>query len=282
MLSTWIGLGIALLGGILATWGYRRHGYHELVSETPTSQVVEVDEPGTVELSGTVEPIEDEGTIDAPLSQRECLVAGWEVEEWDESGDGSSWNDVAEGYRSVPFRLDDGSGHVRVDPGRDAARAGLLSGGLDLGDLAHSITVDDVTVDFRNIPVQHQVAPDEQNPVVRRFESSVSAVHEQTGSITNLVDIGTAHGERKYHEATIEPGDDVYLLGNVTPQDGRTADQVHVRPADATVTPDGEAPFVLSTRSEDELLSATRVGLPAFAIGLLFLGFGLVMAAGLV
>lgn len=281
--SLWLGLGLVALGGLATVWGHTRNEYNRLVSDTPTSRVLDVDEPGLVELEGTVRTVGDgEETMASPLQEADCVVAGWEVDEWDERGDSSHWQPVAEGYDSVPFELDDGSASVRVEPGVDADSGGITGRLADVGDLDHSVRTEEATVDFDRLPVRAQVAPDERTAQVESFENQVPAVRPQTDSITNIVDVGNAHGERKYKEATIEPGDDVYVLGHVEPKAGDAGDAVRLRPEDAVVTPAGDERFVLSQRGEEALLDATRFGRVAFLGGLAVVCLGLLVGSGVV
>jgi len=81
-LRFWVGVIALVLGGAAVAWGYRRRAYNGIISDTPTSRVLDVTGPGVVELEGEVRTVDDVGTMAAPLSGEECVVAGWEVEEW--------------------------------------------------------------------------------------------------------------------------------------------------------------------------------------------------------
>lgn len=273
-MSLGIGLLTLLLGGLGVAWGHNRRSYHQVVAGTETTRALDVDSPGLVELKGEVVPVDDDGTMRAPLSGERCVAAGWEVEEWSESGKSSSWNTLGSGYDAVPFLVDDGSARIRVEPGTGSDATDWTSG-LSIGDLDHSVSVNGATLDFDRLATVHQVEPDDPTPrAVENFEASVPGVHEQSGSMFSPLDFGTKHGERKYNEGTVDPGDDVYLLGTVTPADGDGHPDRRLRPDDAVIVP-GDDEFILSTRTEDELRSKSRWGLPVMAAG------GVVMAAGL-
>ncbi|MFC6953828.1 hypothetical protein [Halorubellus litoreus] len=271
-----------VLGGFATTWGYKRRAYHQAIAGTPTSRILDVDEPGLVEVKGeVVEAADGNSKLQAPLSGTACVAAGWEVEEWDETGDNSDWRTIAEGYDSVPFRVDDGSAEIRVEPGADADSSSWTSN-VSLGDLDHSVSVDGKTLDFQTLGVRHQVAPDDPKPArVEEFELRAPGIDEQTGSMFNAIDFGNAHGERKYSEGVVEPGDSVYLLGTVEPTDGDAHPDRRLRPEDAVVTPAGDDEFILSTRSEDELLSKARYGLPAMVVGAMVMAASVLYAVGL-
>ena len=113
------------------------------------------------------------------------------------------------------------------------------------------------------------------------------AVGRQTGSITNLVDIGNAHGDRRFSQGTIRAGDEVYLLGYARPRDGdereRAADDpvsVRLRPGSTVVTPPPEGEdgaFIVSERDEQRLLSESRWGRAVLVAGLFAVVVGLAL-----
>lgn len=291
----------ALLGGVVlavggaaaSVWGWRRDTRHQLIDDTPTTDVRNITEPGIVELSGEVVPAPDAGDepFTAPFSgTKNCVVAGWEVEDWDERGDYSNWRTEGDGIRAVPFYLDDGTDRVLVDPGRrhSDGTAGFLETLGDLGDFSASISVGDVVADFERFPVVAEVGVDEEPPDrIARFVAGERAVGRQTGSITNLVDIGNAHGDRRFSQGTIRAGDEVYLLGYAQPRDGderaRAADDpvsVRLRPDTAVVTPPPEGEdgaFIVSERDERRLLSESRWGRAVLVAGLFAVVAGLAL-----
>jgi len=276
-MSVLIGLLVVAAGGVGVVWGYNRRSYQQAVAGTETTRALDVDEPGVVELKGEVVEVDGDGSrMEAPLSGEPCVAAGWEVDEWNESGKSSSWHTIAEGYESVPFLVDDGSARIRVEPGADSDASNWTTN-LPLGDLDDSVSVDGATLDFQSLAVRHQVAPDDPKPArVEAFERRAPGIDEQSGAMLDVLDFGTAHGERKYKEGVVRPGDDVYLLGTVEPTHRDAAENVRLRPEDAVVRPTGEDEFILSTRTEDDLLRKTRWGLPAMILG------GIVSATGVV
>lgn len=147
-----------------------------------------------------------DGTTTAPVSGRECLVYTYEVERYARGYRGHVWDPVARGQDGVPFELADGSGAVTVDPDG----ADIVTGGA----------------------VNVEKAADE----------------EPTPALAALNDVaGVSDGDRlRYTEATIEPGDPVYVLGEATQSGGRAAaDRLTVRSTEETpgviVTGDREA-----------------------------------------
>jgi hypothetical protein len=266
-MAPWIGILLVLVGLVVTVWGVGRASLYRTITGTPTSSVLDVDGPGRVELEGTARPT-DGRTTEGPLTGREALATGWRVEEWDERGDNAHWNEVAEGYDSVPFELDDGSASIRVDPGSDASASGFVDA-LDMGDLSHSVGVGETTVDFRTLETVDQIPPDGAKPGrIARFEQTEPTVDEHTGSITNVVDVGKKHGERRYHEGRIEPGEEVYLLGTVRAQDDGVGAGGHFRRSNAEAAAAADEPFLLSERDQSALRSATRLGFVGVVAGL--------------
>jgi hypothetical protein len=252
-----------LFGAVAVHWGYRRRRYDGVVAGTPRRDVADVEEPGFVRVEGEVTSVADgESPVSAPFSGESCVVAGWRVADWDERGDAESWRRVGEGYESVAFELDDGTGVVRVEAG-SGANDGRYD---DPGGFANSVVVENVNVDLGRFRREHQVAPGEERPSeVRTFETGNRVLPEQAGSVTNAVDVGAAHGERRYREATIERGDSVVVLGYANPtSDGGPASGG----SDAVLRPAEDGEFVLSVRSGEQLQDLTRWWWPAIVVGL--------------
>lgn len=129
-----------------------------------------------VELTGTARPHEE--TSISPFTNTECLVHEWEAERYHGGGRGPNWITLDSGEKRHPFRLEDETGTVLIDP----------NGG----------TVEWTTEDTI------EVAPDESPPaMVRSYleeTESVDAEHER---------------KRKYTEKRLEPGEDIHVLGPV-------------------------------------------------------------------
>jgi hypothetical protein len=79
---------------------------------TPTGQVG----PGPVVLEGTATVAPGEGTVEAPFTGTEAVLARAEVTRLrDQEDPGRTFETVYEDERRVPFLVDDGSGGVRVE-----------------------------------------------------------------------------------------------------------------------------------------------------------------------
>ncbi|SIR46828.1 E3 Ubiquitin ligase [Haladaptatus litoreus] len=210
----------------------------------------------------------------------DTLLAAWEVKEWSESGGTENWQTLASGIRSVPFVVNDGTGEIRVDIG-DRVDDGTDWLPNERAIANNGTAVDDLTCIFKDWPVTEVGAESETPQYIREFITGESSVGEQSGSITNLVDVGNSHGDRRYYEQTLSPGDDIYLLGNVHAERGATTP---LQADDAVIEPvDGER-FVISDRDEDELtneLSGNYRRSLALSGGLVVLGIGLIIATAL-
>lgn len=245
------GLVLGLLGIGVAYQGWKKRRQHQLVTETPTTEIRSIDDEGRVELKGTVTgPADDEEGFVAPISNEDgTLLAAWEMQEWSEHGDHSEWNIMASGVHSVPFLIDDGTDSVRVAI-EDRADGGTDWMPSDRGLASEGTAVDGVVCEFEEFPSVTIDAESEPPQHIREFVKGETSVSEQTGSITNLIDVGNAHGDRRYHEQTLRKGNDTYVLGHVRANEGAT---MPLHPEDVVVTPDEEEKFIISDQTEAEL-----------------------------
>lgn len=274
------GLGACVFGLLAVRNGWRRRRQHRLVTGTDTSAIRDIDAEGRVEIEGeVVGPADGSEPFTSPVDRRNgTVLAAWEVEEWNESRDNHRWETVASGIRSRPFVVDDGTDRVRVAVGdRRFESQHLVGTGSSASE--GNVTVDDIVCEFEvGAPVE--VGAESETPAhIRRFVDGESGLAEQTGSITNVVDVGRAHGDRRYYEGTLAAGDDVYVLGHVAADEDATTP---LRPEDATVTPvDGE-PFVVSDRGEAALRDRLSDYGGRLVLGAILLAIGVgALAAGL-
>lgn len=278
------GLFSLLVAGVVGRYGWRQRRHRALVTETPTTAVRDLDEEGLVELEGEVAAAE---TFESPIGGDEAVLSAWEVEEWDERGESEMWETRATGVYATPFALDDGTGEVRVEvgdhvEGEDDGGFDVQVGALDVDRLLSTgVSVDDVFCSFERFPVATSVPPDAEPPErVAEFVRGEAGVSTQTDSITNVLDLGNAHGERRYYEATVEPGQEIYLLGEAQAVPDATyplgPDDVVVRP------PAGDGSLIVSDRSEEALVS--ELGQYRWAVGaaavLGAVGVGLLLVGG--
>lgn len=109
-------LGVALVSGAAAALRWLRLA--RLIEDTPTSRIRSAAQ-GYVELAGRGVPLAGTQNL-APLTQRPCIWWRYRISKKTESGGvknrRTSWQTVASGRSSVPFLLDDESGHCIVKP----------------------------------------------------------------------------------------------------------------------------------------------------------------------
>lgn len=273
-MSTHFGFALLLLAVPLGLHGWRKAGWHDVVSGTPTTAVRQIDESGLVELKGTVHA---DGLLESPIGGRECVFAVWTVEQWDETGENGSWTTVATGITAMPFELDDGSDRVTVDVGSRSSSGGSLTDVNDMLDES-SVAVDDVLCVFGRFPVVTRHGPDAPPQRIREFTARHRTISEPTDLLLDRFDRGTPHGMRRYYEQVVAPGDDIYLLGEVDPDPGATRP---LHPEDVTVRVPEEDEFVLSDLPEERLnerLGRDRLYLP---LAVLLAVVGAVLVFGL-
>jgi hypothetical protein len=230
-----------------------------LVTETPTTDIRNISSEEQIELAGEISgPVDSDG-FTSPIGQTDdTVLAAWEAEEWDESGDhGGDWRTLASGIDSTPFHLNDGTDQVRV---------------------AIENRADDVVREWGEFPVVETVGVDDDSSAhIEEFESEHD-VSEQSGSVTNVVDVGNAHGDRRYSERALGSGEEIYLLGHARAADGATTP---LHPENAVVTPVDDGTFIISDLSEDvltdQLSTSYRLWLAGGASAVI-LGIGLVIA----
>lgn len=245
------GLAGCLFGGIAAYSGWKRRKMHQLITGTETTKIQQISDEGRVKIEGQIVGSGDEDdAFTSPISQTEQAVfTAWEVEEWNEGGNRSSWDTLASGVYSTPFVIDDGTDQIRVSI-EDRVYEGNDWLSIDDSVATEGTTVDGVTCDFDSFPALEVDAESESPEHIRRFFEGESGLSEQSGSIRNLVNVGNAHGDRRYHEGILTAGDDVSILGHVRAEDDATTP---LQPEEAVITPAKDEPFVVSDHQEDAL-----------------------------
>lgn len=230
---------LALVGGIAGMiHGFRRRKQRNLMQETPT-QDIESLSVGVAEVNGTATTHPEHGTIPAPFSNEECLVAQWEIEEYESDDDGGHWRSVAHGVESVPFYIDDGTGKLLVDP--------------------HQESLFDVK---EHTEPQISVDADEEPPgPVREFIQREPSVGVADEPLLNILDFGTAEGDRRYHHHLVRPDETVYAFGYVEPREGVSSPD---NPANLVLrkTPEEDADlepmFMISDKTESQLVAERK------------------------
>ncbi|WP_254863502.1 E3 ubiquitin--protein ligase [Halovivax gelatinilyticus] len=231
-------LAVAVASAV-ALYGLRELRLAHLILRTETDSVLETPNGGYVELRGTVEPAA--GALESPFTGTACVAYEYAVEEERSSKNGSSWTTISAGDEYVPFRLDDGSGSVLVEPPGADFR-------LDRDD---RIRVDGGT----EPPARIGAYIDWSEDVDCQNESVDLRLFElRTGS------------DRRFIERRLDVGDEAHVLGyaRFDTDVGRAAGQVNaaVGVGESSLADDRFArlrhrlfgfPFVVSDRSERRL-----------------------------
>jgi hypothetical protein len=208
------------------------------MEETETTAIRDL-EPGPVEVKGTVHGTDDATLQQSPIDGTEALAVHTEVKELHSDGNGpGNWQTVFEDQRVEPMFIDDGTSEVLVDVPED--------GGLNLEQSEWEVG-----------------AGDDPPEEIRTYVENEPALDLPDG-----VDIGPlSTGEpRRYLEGTLEPSEDVYLLGSARETDAGWDNREYVIDEQ---TPDGD--FILSDKSEATLIEEGR------SSGLVFLAAGALM-----
>jgi hypothetical protein len=233
----WSGFSLVFLivGLYTMNKGRAQRARSERIAETETTEIRDL-QPGTVEVKGAARPAEDSTVFDSPIQREDALAARVEVEEWESSGQGGgSWETKHEEQTAVPMTVDDGTGEVRVELPED----GVLN------------------VEETRTKVGSGDEPPEQ---IQRYLENEADVEEATRHDLGPLSIGD---RRRYSEGMIEPGEEVYVLGNAREEQAGWGERERV-----IDKPTGSGDFILSDKSEADLIREGKRG------GLVYLAFG--------
>lgn len=249
--SWFLGAGYVVLAVAGGVWmirvGFRRWRQRTLVRDTPT-ETVRALSMGPSEVKGTA-VTEDLEPLTAPFSGADCVVAKYEVEQYDDADDDEpgSWETVAEGVRHTPFYLDDGTGSVLVEPADEAVYD------LDPGDW------EETYVD------SSERGPEPVQAFVRRQPGLGFPSHS-----------GGRDNDRKYRQNLLRTGESAYVLGTVRPREGDVESgapqedrlSVRVGPVEGGLDEDTS---ILSDDTEANLIERRRWALWRAPVGAAFL-----------
>jgi Zn-finger nucleic acid-binding protein len=239
--TTLLLLALGVLAGLgLSVYGFVVNDRKRLIESIPTSLIRSL-AVGLVEVSGRAQP--ERELLRAPFSGMPCVLYAYTVEQRRESGKEAKWETIAKGTSQEPFLVQDKTGKVLV------------------------------------VPFDAQlVLPD--NRTTRN--NWLGTLPEQT--ILGLLKLGIAvdgwFGEKtiRCSEACILPDETVYVIG--TAQENRGAEGSTDNAARLYIGSSQDAEFIISDRSEKELLSGLRwqvwaclAGGPALALLCLLLLF---------
>lgn len=223
-------------GGLYIIYrGFDEYRVGRLIRDSATESV-RAAAAGRTELTGTAEPLDV--VLSRPFSDGECLYANYRIQEEREDSDGdTSWTTLDSDTWLVDFMLDDGTGQIRVEP--------EISSKFEISD-ENSTTLS---------VAEHEPEP----PEVREFlEQGTDVEPTQTAA-------------RRYIEAVIPPGAEVYVLGGAKTREterGSNAERLVIG------RDDGSDRFIISDMTEPELTRTLSRRAPMMIL------IGLLLSAG--
>jgi Zn-finger nucleic acid-binding protein len=221
-------LALGVVGGmVLSIYGFVVNNRKQLMESIPTSPVRSL-AVGLVEVSGHARP--ERELLRAPFSGMPCVLFSYTVEERRESGKNAKWETIAKGTSPEPFFVQDNTGKVLV------------------------------------VPFDAQlILPDNRTS----RNNWLGSLPEET--ILGLLKLGISVdgwlGEKTIRctEACILPDETVYVMG--TAQENRGAAESTENSARLYIGSSRDNEFIISDRSEKELLSRLRWQVFAFLAG---------------
>lgn len=232
----WSGFSLVFLIAGLYTMkrGREERAQSERFINTKTNEISDL-QPGTVEIKGSAHLAADATAIESPIRKNEALATHVEIEQWESSGQGGHWETIHEAQQTVPLTVDDGTGTVRVE---------FPSYG-------------ELNVEANRTEVGSGDEPPEE---IKQYLQREDAVDEATRHEAGPISIGE---RRRYSEGMIEPGEDVYVLGNARKAHAASGEQEYVIDMPAET-----GDFVLSDKTEEDLVrEGKRAGLVSLAFG---------------
>jgi hypothetical protein len=216
-LETLFGGGVLLFGVFAIYVGIKRVWHQVGLFDNSIVVTGSIDEPGMVAINARIEgPVID--ALRSPFKRERGVLSKWQLKEFvgHELGSGHHWWDWGEGYKAVPFLVDDGSGPVRVEVSGEEELNGLE---LDLagfpGDPVLEVAVSEAPPDHvREFTDEHELRD-------RPPEADVPTWEDE-------------QGDRRYFEKTLTSGDEVHVIGHAEPvdSDDPNAPVAKITPAD--------------------------------------------------
>jgi len=247
--------GIALLAAAyLIRQGFKRRKQRMLMEDTPTEDAESLS-MGPSEITGTA-VTRNGGPVAAPFTDDDCIVATYEVQEYDEDPDDDkgSWKTIEQGVRHTPFDVDDGTGSVLVRPHSEA-------------------TYDLEPEDWTTIGVDSSSRGPQP---VQEFIAETYLDYPSGGAGRD--------GDRRYKQNLIRPDESVYVFGTVQPrEDGGGTDNVDnlvIRKVSED-DPRLEPMYMISDDSETDLVDRRRWALWRIPVGIVFAVAGVASLVGL-
>ena len=157
---------LSLVALVLVAFGVRELSLAYRILSRDPDRVLDAPKGGPIELVGTVGP--EGATLRSPFTDAECVAYEYEVTEkrtrTQTTGKSTTtqtyWETIASGREAVPFRLEDDTGEVLVDPAGadlqlDAEHTIRVEGGTEPPEVIARYIRDDERVDDQNRSLDH-------------------------------------------------------------------------------------------------------------------------------
>lgn len=254
--SRMFGIGYALVAAITGVWlvflGFKRWRQRQWIQNTPTENAQSLS-IGPSEIEGHARP-GSEGPMTAPFSTEECVVAEYEIKQYeeDDGDEGGSWKTIESDVLHVPFTVDDATGELLVRPHDETT---------------YDLDPEDWTETYID-------SSDRGPEPIQRFVRN----HE---SVSFPSDSAGRENDRKYRQNLIRSDESVYVFGTVQPRDsveagGSQADRLVVEKVEDSSM--REPMFLISDDEQSSLIDRRKWALWRLPVGALFLTGALAMA----
>jgi len=259
-------IGIFLtIGWLLAYAGVVQYRQKTLIEDTPTSKIRSI-ALGRVEIQGRAEAVAE--PFEAPFAGDACVLYHYRIERYSQSNDSSNWVTVESGTEMRGFYVNDGTGRVLVNP--DDADLDVVTNVYEVG----ASEADPQRV--RAFLDEREARFDEHRTdglaTVGQAQFDVEADGMRVGDASPVIE---NRRRRRYVEAYVPVGADVYVFGKATERAGASTpdNAANVVVGDADDIPR----FTVTTGTRDDAVatSAKRTW-SLLAFGLVFVGFAFV------
>ncbi|GAB3681054.1 hypothetical protein GCM10028857_04690 [Salinarchaeum chitinilyticum] len=243
------GIGAVLSVGVAMTvagaWplykGWRRRDRYRLVRDAPTETPATTTINETVLLTGTA--TKRDGTVTAPLSGDDALLATWSILEWQDETKMKYWSDEARGLRRAPIQIEAEGEAVALPERSNEAPTDALTSIVGF-DAITGFEIGGALVELENFDISEDVPQADDPPErFRKLERQIGLDAPDPG--VTLVDLGRTHGTRRYREAALNDGDAITIRGTL-----RTAEEPGAAPV--LSAPD-DGPLLVSDLDADAL-----------------------------
>ncbi|MFP9191821.1 GIDE domain-containing protein [Natronosalvus vescus] len=196
--------------GLIAAIAFLGYGLWELrlayrIYGTDPDTVLDATNGGSVELAGTVAVEND--VIESPFTHTDCVAFSYTIEEKrsrsSKHGSNTKWVDIDSATYWVPFRLEDRSGSVLVNP--DGARFRLT----------------------RDSSIRVKGGDEPPEPIARFIASDEDISDENTSISLGPLELSTGR-TRRYRERRLDVGASVHVLGTARHDTTVSRDVGHV------------------------------------------------------